>query len=135
MNWSLRVGAFLMFTVFYFTVVFRKGHFQPKKNAIDKMRSAVASSDDEDQLEARLESLLDDEIDQYNAFKDKSLLDKGRKGKSKGAHAGGEDSDEEEVSHELNKLSCIPKIFYIKFDTICVGHETKLCVFFSDSLN
>lgn len=63
---------------------------------MDNLRSAV-SSEDEDGIEDRLESILDDEIDQYNTFKEKSLLEKGKKAKGRGRKDADINDSEEEV--------------------------------------
>lgn len=70
--------------------------FKKAKNTVDNLRSAV-SSDEEDDIDAQLESILDDEIDQYNAFKDKSLQEKGKKAKGRKTERRPDESDEEEV--------------------------------------
>jgi len=59
---------------------------------VDSLRDAASSSDDE-AIEQHLQSVLEDEIDQYNAFKEKSLADKAKPGKKRKARP---DEDEEE---------------------------------------
>lgn len=64
-------------------------------------------SDDEDDeaIEQRLQSLLEDEIEQYNAQKDNALLDKAKKAKGKRRGVTGGGSDEEEEVYELGLTS------------------------------
>lgn len=77
---------------------------------MDSLRNA-ASSEDEDDIDARLESILDDEIDQYNSFKEKSLLEKGKKAKGRGAERRPDESDEEEVkTFNITKYTCLNKL-------------------------
>jgi hypothetical protein len=65
---------------------------------VDALKDAVSS--DEEAIEQHLQSVLEDEIDQYNAYKDQTLLDKAAKGKKKrqGKLLGkrGEDGDDDE---------------------------------------
>jgi len=76
----------------------KHGFKKPNAAGVDKLKSAVSSGEEDDEIETRLESILDDEIDQYNSFKEKSLLDKGKKAKGHAAgRRGTGDSDEEEV--------------------------------------
>jgi len=75
-------------------VLFRKVGFKKPNKGISNLKN-VGSSDDE-QLENELETLLDDEIDSYNAYKEQSLKSKP---KPKKRHHSG--SDEEKVQeHE-----------------------------------
>lgn len=77
---------------------------------MDSLRNA-ASSEDEDDIDARLESILDDEIDQYNSFKEKSLLEKGKKAKGRGVERRPDESDEEEVkTFNITKYTCLNKL-------------------------
>ncbi|ODM99131.1 Something about silencing protein 10 [Orchesella cincta] len=80
----------------------RRVGFKKAKNSLNNLQNA-GSSEDEDQIETRLESLLDDEIDQYNSLKEKTLLEKGKKAKGRKAKAG--DSDEEEEVYGLDLSS------------------------------
>ncbi|CAL8080517.1 unnamed protein product [Orchesella dallaii] len=79
----------------------RVGFKKAPKNSVNNLKSAV-SSEDEDEIETHLESLLDDEIDQYNSLKEKTLLEKGKKGKGRKRNAGDSDQEEEVYGLELS---------------------------------
>ncbi len=90
------------FECILFLKFYRKVGFKKAKSTVDSLKNA-ASSEDEDDIDARLESILDDEIDQYNSFKEKSLLEKGKKAKGRGVERRPDESDEEEVIFNLEK--------------------------------
>jgi len=77
----------------------RIGFKKPKHGGVDDLANAASSDDDE--LEGQLESILDDEIDKYNASSENSLLSKDSKSKAKSRkrqhHHGSDDDEEQEV--------------------------------------
>lgn len=72
---------------------------------MDSLKNAVSDDEDDDAIEQRLQSILEDEIDQYNNLKNKTLLDKAKKAKGKRRGGGGSDDDEEQEVYGLGLTS------------------------------
>jgi len=65
---------------------------------VDGYKAAVSDEEDDDEaIEQHLQSILEDEIDEYNAVKDNALLDKAGKGKRRGRARQDEGEEEEEI--------------------------------------
>jgi hypothetical protein len=96
---------------------------------VDTLKDAVSS--DEEAIEQHLQSVLEDEIDQYNAYKDQTLLDKAAKGKKKrqGKLLGkrGEDGDDDEQVGQVYTAQVMLEIVQEEFLFNCVLSEYRKC--------